>query len=370
MATGKYRGGRRAGSTAQRERNLSNRVRKPRLWLLTGLVTIVIMLVLGEIVIGLASPSEYLYPRYQFSSEYGLIPFADVTMVHGIPRRFEFRYTVNAMHSRGEVVEPHKSGLPAVVVLGDSYSFGMGVSDGDEYPTVMRSYLLSGRVADVVNLGEPGWGLTQEIRRYYDTGAAYDPRIIVLQFCANDPFDNLDNRVTVVENGEFKFVDSANSLNVAKKYLSRSFVQRTQLYNFFRTRASHLVLDRITQQKATKLNAASSDTAKADVVPGVERAYIELLVTFAAKLHGEGRALWVIAVDHQLEQFPHIRQAVHDLDTRGELRYIEVVEWLTGAGPYASPEGHVWGVRAHHIIGRHLASDVSDALANASNPRL
>jgi GDSL-like Lipase/Acylhydrolase family len=344
---------------------VSTSARKTGLWLLTTLVTVGIMLVLGEILIGLASPSEYLYPRYQFSAEYGLIPFPNVVMVHGIPRKFEFHYTVNSMQSRGAVVAPHAGGLPDVVVLGDSYSFGMGVSDGEEYPTVMRAQL-SGR-ANVINLGEPGWGLTQEIRRYYDTGAKYDPRIVVLQFCANDPYDNLDNRVTVVENGDFKFVDSANSLNFVKKYLSRSIVQRTQLYNFFRTRASHLVLDRMTQKAASRLDktAAPSDSAKSDVIPGVERAYIELLQPFAAKLHAEGRALWVISVDHQLEQFPHINAAVHDLDARGELHYFEVTDWLKGHEPHGSPEGHLWGAPAHALIGAHLAAEASSALGGS-----
>jgi hypothetical protein len=341
--------------------------RKTALWFLTTLVTIVIMLVLGEILIGLASPSEYLYPRYEFSAEYGFIPFANVVMVHGIPRKYEFRYTVNSMHSRGEVVEPHASGRPssgppAVVVLGDSYTFGMGVNDGEEYPTVMQRHL-AGK-ADVVNLGEPGWGLTQEIRRYYDTGAKYDPKIVVLQFCANDPGDNLANRVSVVENGKLKFVDSANSLNFVKKYLSRSFVQRTQLYNFFRTRASRLVLDRMTQHAAAKLDATAPDSSRANAVPGIERAYIELLDLFAADLHAQHRLLWVISVDGQLDQFPHIAAAVHDLDARGDLRYLEVRDWLHGHEPYASPEGHLWGAPAHAVIGEHLATEAATTLAN------
>jgi hypothetical protein len=337
--------------------------RKTGLWLLTTLVTVAVMLVLGEILIGLASPSEYLYPRYQFSAQYGFIPFANVTMVHGIPRKFEFRYTVNSMQSRGEVVPPHAGGLPDIVVLGDSYSFGMGVADGEEFPTVMRTHL-AGR-ANVINLGEPGWGLTQEIRRYYDTGARYDPRIVVLQFCANDPSDNVANRVTLVENGKFRFVDSANSLNFVKKYLSRSFVQRTQLYNFFRTRASHLVLDRMTQNAASKLDkaAAPANGVQPGVIPGVERTYIELLEPFAAALHAQGRELWVISVDHQLEQFPAINQAVHDLDARGELHYFEVTDWLTGHEPYHSPEGHLWGAPAHAIIGEHLAAQAASILA-------
>ncbi|HET6462964.1 MAG TPA: SGNH/GDSL hydrolase family protein, partial [Candidatus Krumholzibacteria bacterium] len=238
-------------------------------------------------------------------------------------------------------------------------------NDGEEYSTIMRRHL-TGR-ADVVNLGEPGWGLTQEIRRYYDTATKYDPKIVVLQFCANDPSDNLANRVTMVENGECKFVDSANSLNSMKKYLSRSFVQRTQLYNFFRTRASRLLLERLTQHEVAKLDANAPASPNADVVPGIERTYIELLEPFAAKLHAQGKQLWVISVDHQLEQFPHINQAVHDLDARGDLRYIEVLDWLHGHEPYASPEGHMWGAPAHDLIGEHLAAEVSAALADSSS---
>jgi hypothetical protein len=170
----------------------------------------------------------------------------------------------------------------------------------------------------------------------------------------------------VLENGEFKFVDSANSLNFMKKYLSRSFIQRTQLYNFFRTRASRLILDRMTQKEATKLDRAAAPAAgaKAGAVPALEQVYIELLDRFARDLHGQGRALWVISVDHQLEQFPHIEKAVRDLDARGELHYFEVTDWLKGHEPYHSPEGHLWGAPAHHVIGERLAEQAASFVAD------
>ena len=332
---------------------------------MTALVAVVIALVAAEILIGVASPTEYLYPRYQFSAQYGLIPFAGVRMVHGIPRRYEFHYTVNAMQSRGDVVQPGASGLPAVVVLGDSYAFGMGVADGEEFPTVMRR-VLAGR-ADVVNLGSPGWGLTQEIRRYHERGAAYDPSIVVLQFCGNDPEDNLSNQVTHIENGKFVFVDSQNSLNLIKKFLSRSFVQRTQLYNFFRTRASVVAQRILVRREAARLQAAAPvDTAGTDAVPVIEKVHVELLTAFAAQMRAERRALWVISVDHQLKDFPHIDAAVRDLDARGDLKYIEVVDWLRGHEPYYSPEGHVWGAPAHQIVGEHLAAEIAAALTDSS----
>jgi hypothetical protein len=338
--------------------------RKIWLGLLTATISLVIMLVLGEILIGVFSPSEYMYPRYEYSPEYGLIPFANAVMTHGVPRKYEFKYTVNAMRARGDVVTPGASGLPAVVVLGDSYTFGMGVNDGEEYPTVMRREL-EGR-ADVVNLGAAGWGLTQEIRRYYERGVEYDPRIVILQFCANDPDDNLANRVTLVEDGEFKFVDSQNSFNGVKRNLSRSFLQRTQLYNFFRTRASMLVMRKVVQQEATRLEEAVPKSAGGDEFPVTEKVYVELIEAFARRVHAEGRSLWFISVDHHLERFPHIAATVHDLDARGELRHIEVVDWLRGHEPYASPEGHIWGTVAHRIVGEHLAAEAAAALADSS----
>lgn len=339
--------------------------RKLGLWVMTALVAGALMFVLGEVLIGLASPSEYLYPRYQFSAQYGLIPFPNVVMVHGTPRKYEFHYTVNSMQSRGAVVVPGTSDLPVVVVLGDSYAFGMGVNDGEEFPTVMRQHLTGQAV--VANLGSPGWGLTQEIRRYDDVGAAYDPRIVVVQFCANDPDDNLANRVTRVENGKFVFVDSENSLNFIKKYLSRSILQRTQLYNFMRTRASRTILESMARREASRLDTAAPDSARVSGVPGIERVYVELLAPFVEQLHAQGREVWFISVDRQLEQFPHIAAAVHDLDARGELRYFEVMDWLEGHEPYASPEGHVWGAPAHAMVGEHLAAAVANTLADTAS---
>ncbi len=318
-------------------------------------------LVLGEAFIWLASPSEYLYPRYQFSAGYGLVPFPNVTMVHGIPRRFQYRYTVGADGCRGEVPDPGDARHPVVVTLGDSYTFGMGVSDGEEYPAVMQRFL--GETASVVNLGGPGWGLTQEVRRFVELGEAYDPEIVVLQFCANDPEDNLTNRVSLVENGELVFVPSENSLNVIKKYLSRSFLQRTQIYNFMRTRASRALLARLARREEARLAPQPAPGAGREAT-SLEQVYIDLLEVFCERVCSSGRRLILISVDHQLDQFPGIARAVRDLDDRGRLQYVDMLEFLRGSEPYASPEGHIWGTRAHAIVGEALAGEVAGIVAH------
>ena len=333
--------------------------RSRRFGLVLAAVVSAFALVLGEALIWVASPTEYMHPRYQFSSHYGLIPFPDVVMVHGIPRKYEFRYTVNHQQCRGAATVTDPS-IPTVVVLGDSYGFGMGVEDGQEFPAVMGR-ALQGQW-NVVNLSSPGWGLTQEIRRFYELGVSHDPRVVVLQYCSNDPDDNLANRVTMVQDGDFVFVDSDNPLNWVKKYLSKSFVQRTQLYNFARARASRTLLPRQVAHEAAQLQVASTEPAATPQ----ERVYIELLSTFAGKLAATGRHLVLISVDGQLAEAPTIHRAVLDLHSQGVLEYVEVLDWLEGRQPYGSPEGHIWGAPAHHVIGEELAARIAGSASRGS----
>lgn len=322
-----------------------------------------VALAAGELLIRWVSPVEYLSPRYEFSRGYGLIPYAGVVMEHGRPGHYRFRYTVNSDRYRGPVIDAGADSLPVIVTLGDSYTFGMGTADGNEYPAVMRR-ALAGR-AEVVNLGSPGWGLTQQVRRYAEFGAAFAPDVVVLQFCSNDLEDNLAYRVAVVKGGAIEFQDSQNSLSGPKRLLSRSFLQRTQLYNFLRTRASPFVHGLLARREEARLNQAMQPAAAdpSGAPPPIQAVYEELLRAFAARLKAEGRALVFISVDHQLEQFPWLAGRVREMHARGELRVVDVTEWLAGMENYGSPEGHVWGEPAHRVIGERLAEVLMPAPA-------
>jgi hypothetical protein len=238
----------------------------------------------------------------------------------------------------------------------------MGVEDGAEYPAVMAREL-AGRW-QVINLASPGWGLTQQIRRFYELGVTFHPSVVVLQYCANDPDDNLANRVTMVEAGNFVFVDSENPLNWVKKYLSKSFVQRTQLYNFIRTRASRAILPRQVAHEASQLQTAGESGPSPQ-----ERVYVELLDAFAHRLKSEGRRFIVISVDRQLQSVPYIQQEVMNLEAQGLLDYVEVLDWLEGHAPYRSPEGHIWGAPAHELIGQGLAQLVAQSPVDSAAAR-
>lgn len=300
-----------------------------------------------------------MYPRWKYSPEYGAVLYTDTRMVHECPGQWSFTYNTNRYGYRGVPVPiSNDYGHSNVVVLGDSYAFGHGVNDGDEFPAIMRRLLEGSH--EVINLGVGGYGLTQEIRRFYEFGRLYDPDIVVLQFCNNDPTDCLVNRVTGVEDGRFAFKDSNNPIGWTKEWLSRSLIQKSQLYNVLREN----VFDFFWRRTVEKGSGKSEGGRK----PG-EGLYIELLDVFARDLRRRGVRLIMISVNGELDDFQQAREKVAELETEGVLDYVEVAPWFDGEERnYSSPEGHRWGELGHEIVGRNLARYILDNYGSESHP--
>jgi len=96
--------------------------------------------------------------------------------------------TVNARGYRGTLHDGRPApGITRVLMLGDSVTFGSGVSDGETFAA-----LLDARPElEVINLGVDGYGTDQALLRLEREGLAYGPAVVVLNFCVrNDYFDN------------------------------------------------------------------------------------------------------------------------------------------------------------------------------------
>lgn len=312
-------------------------------------LALVALLVLAEFVIGRVLPQHCMYPRYQFSPQYGMLPFPDTAIKHWQPRVFHLTYTTNAKHHRGPLptvsnAYPKKN----IVVLGDSNSFGMGVNDGEEYPRVLGELLAD--THDVVNLACPGWGLTQQIRRYYELGQLYRPSVVLLQFCNNDVEENLVNAVTEIQDGRFVFVDSPNTVNWIKKYLSHAPIQKLQLYNLVRNDLYEFFTRGVVEEKRDALETADEPAADA-----AQQFYIDLLDLLARDFAERGIRLFYLSYDDYLAMFPAIEAKVNALDREGLLERVRPDPWLEGLTDIEAPDGHRWGVEAHRLVASHLA---------------
>ncbi len=321
--------------------------------LLTGLVFVV----LGEVFIRMFFPQPVLFPRWKYNPEYGLMPPPNAEMYHAIPGRWEYTYSINSEGYRGPLVDRQAAlRSSAVVVLGDSYTMGVGVNDGEEYARVMAGEL--GDDFSVINLGSGGWGLTHQIRRFHEFGASFEPEVVILQFCENDPFENLVHPVTILSDGQLVHRNTVGRISPFRQFLASSgLLQRSQIYAL--VRSAYL---------ARSDRTLAAPTAKPDKPPAGppkrDSFYVQLLGPFVRELVAAGSRVIMISVNDEIKSAPTIYQSVLEMDSQGLLEYADVVPWFDGVEDYASPEGHRWGVLGHRIIGQQLAALILQAAPN------
>jgi hypothetical protein len=173
-----------------------------RLWLanLTTLtIACVVALASAETAVRLFVPVRDVGPAFAvFDSVYGRSHKKSFTTTRITPE-FTMRITLNAQGFRGpELAFPARNG---VLFIGDSYTEGYGVNDGEEFPQLVGE-MLSQRYGPMtlVNYGVGNTGNGRWIKLLERDAAKYDPKLVVLEFCDNDFGDNVRERLWAVGN--------------------------------------------------------------------------------------------------------------------------------------------------------------------------
>ena len=108
--------------------------------------------------------------------------------IERVAPEFSMRLTTNSLGFRGpEPVAPPRGVL---LFLGDSFTMGYGVDDGEEFPALVRARL-AGAGVPVVNAGIGNSGNGRWLKFLRREAPTYSPRAVVLQVHANDFDDNL-----------------------------------------------------------------------------------------------------------------------------------------------------------------------------------
>jgi len=113
---------------------------------------------------------------------------------------FRMRLSTNSLGLRG----PEPAGIPKrpILFLGDSFTLGYGVSDGEEYPARL-SVELRRRYGDsappVVNSGIGDTGNGYWVKFLRSEAEAMQPRLVVMQFFENDFADNVSDGLFALE---------------------------------------------------------------------------------------------------------------------------------------------------------------------------
>ncbi|MAF84108.1 MAG: hypothetical protein CL797_08400 [Chromatiales bacterium] len=109
-----------------------------------------------------------------------------------ITPEFTISFSTNSYAFRGPEGFPDRP----ILFLGDSFTMGYGVSDGEEFPALVRAALAEhDPVIPVVNTGMGANGNGRWIKFLRAEGEAYEPRAVVLQLMSNDFQDNKNERL-------------------------------------------------------------------------------------------------------------------------------------------------------------------------------
>ncbi len=153
--------------------------------LVTGLV---VALTAGEGLVRLVAPQN-LAPAYYDPSSDVLGLRANFSARYMVPKAWDFRFTTDEYGFRrsGNRVS-HAADAKKLVLLGDSFTFGMGANDSETYPA--RLEMLLGPRVLVVNAGVPGTG-TGEQAMYYDRVVSREkPDVVILNMTWTDLQDD------------------------------------------------------------------------------------------------------------------------------------------------------------------------------------
>lgn len=117
---------------------------------------------------------------------YGMRPGVEGTL----PISGDVKYRVNADGFRDSLyLRPKPENTFRVIVLGDSVAFGYGVAASATFAKRMEREIAAsvpGRRVEILNLGVSGYNPYTQAQLLRDLGLAYEPDLVLVQFCIND----------------------------------------------------------------------------------------------------------------------------------------------------------------------------------------
>jgi lysophospholipase L1-like esterase len=172
----------------------------------------------------------------EFDSKLGWTPIKNANYIYD-----GLKISINSVGLRSSEVNPSKE---HVLVVGDSVTFGVGVSNDETFPYFLgRRIEKKYRNIQVLNLGVPGYGLDQYYLRLKRYIVDLKPKIIIVLICSrNDLADSSSENpygkkkpFFIIEDGVLKQTTKDISFLNCQNIFSKSWLLRKPFFASFRT---------------------------------------------------------------------------------------------------------------------------------------
>ncbi|MCH7564719.1 MAG: SGNH/GDSL hydrolase family protein [Gemmatimonadetes bacterium] len=147
-------------------------------------------------------PSMFVEDPY---TSYRLKPSVRARAV--IPGVYEYEWTTNqqGLRAREAYRIPREAGTHRVLVIGDSFTFGIGVNDDETFSALLQGMLEQScptMEVEVINAGVGGWSTSHELEFLERFGLSFEADVVVLGFFGNDLDGNSSSGIHYLEDGE------------------------------------------------------------------------------------------------------------------------------------------------------------------------
>ena len=258
----------------------------------------------------------------------------------------DVRYTINSQGIRAPHDMSKETPEPFLFIIGDSFTFGVGVNENRTFPRILDTTLARQAInVEVVNLGVAGFGTFHSYERLREYANILKiPQIVIYLFCPNDPIDNIAGKKEVVAGIR---IDSHRNHKWPLSIIGHS-------YHTFRSSA--FILDRIydkwfnpRKQQKSKLQQQSADITDREDFRITTR-YLSLMIAWTTQHH---IPLLVITTAHSpysvpLKRFLEERQ-VPMLEAQDIFARLNA-----GNNPTHLLEGH-WNHYGHQLLAQGIA---------------
>ncbi len=268
-----------------------------------------------------------------------------------IAPEFTMDITLNADGFRGPDLVSNAD--QSILFLGDSFTMGYGVNDGEEFPAVIRAKL--GENTNVINAGMGNNANGRWLRFLKKRAADYDPEYVVLQIHFNDYWGNFMEGLYGI-GGDNELLETLPPPKSKARKL-QSFIDHLGVFD-------NSYLMGFALQVAFPVGALESKTAKDNYMVKNDRQNELLLRLFNETLdlceeqNREVIALLVIGVNGQrLDDLEEIAAA------RG-ISIVQVPDKAERPDLYFEIDGH-WNAAGHAVAAEKLLEKIRPRIANS-----
>lgn len=177
-------------------------VRKTLLRLAALLAGSMVALAGAEIALRLFAPQPTGPVQYAWNPELGQVQVPLQQGRRTIPGVYAYSYTNNSVGIRGtrEYAAGRRPGIRRILLLGDSFTYGVGVDDEQTFAARLERILDStDATTEVINAGVGGTGTDYALNFFLKAGRPLQPDLVALFFYWNDFGDNAKHSFVLVD---------------------------------------------------------------------------------------------------------------------------------------------------------------------------